>query len=245
MKAFLLAAGYGTRLRPLTDNRPKCLLPIQGVPMLAIWLEVCRRNGIDELLVNLHAHADAVREELRHNHHENGLHVRLSEEKTLLGSAGTLRLNRKWVKSEAEFWVLYADVLTNLDLRKMLQFHRRHRPIATIGLYEVSDPSRCGVVTFDDNYVVREFVEKPEKPKSHWAFSGILIGTPELLDEIPAQMPVDLGFSVLPKLAGRMLAYPIADYLLDIGTPENYRSAQTSWPGLSSLSYRKDTCECS
>jgi mannose-1-phosphate guanylyltransferase len=243
MKAFLLAAGHGTRLRPLTDNLPKCLLPIQGVSMLEIWLEVCRRNGIDELLINLHAHADAVREELNRHHHENGLKVQLSEEKSLLGSAGTLRLNRDWVKSESEFWVLYADVLTNLDLRKMMEFHRRDRPAATLGLYQVSDPKRCGVVMFDEKNVILEFVEKPENPKSHWAFSGVLVGTRELLDEIPPDLPVDLGFSVLPKLAGRMLAYPINDYLLDIGTPENYQMAQKSWPGWSARSNGKDACD--
>lgn len=238
MKAFLLAAGYGTRLRPLTDKLPKCLLPIQGVPMLAIWLELCRRNGIDELLVNLHAHADAVRRELGQQPRENGVKVQLSEETILLGSAGTLRLNRRWVESEPAFWVLYGDVLTNLDLRKMMEFHRQRGPVATIGLYQVSDPSRCGVVVFDEDYVVREFEEKPLEPKSKWAFSGILIGTRKLLDEIPEDLPVDLGFSVLPRLAGRMLAYPISDYLLDIGTPETYREAQKSWPAWS-----KKPCE--
>lgn len=243
MKAFLLAAGHGTRLRPLTDDRPKCLLPIQGVSMLEIWLEVCRRNGIDELLVNLHAHADVVREELSRHHHENGLKVQLSEEKSLLGSAGTLRLNRDWVKSEPEFWILYADVLTNLNLGKMMDFHRERHPAATMGLYEVNQPQRCGVVAFDKNNVVLEFVEKPLHPKTRWAFSGILIGTRQLLDEIPPDLPVDLGFSVLPKLAGRMLAYPIDDYLLDIGTPETYEEAQRTWPGWPTSSDRRDIRE--
>ncbi len=232
MKAFLLAAGHGTRLRPLTDKIPKCLVSIQGVPMLEIWLEVCRRAGIDEVLINVHAHVDVVRKAL--SQHKNGLKVHVSEEPILLGSAGTLLVNRDWVSSEPYFWVLYADVLTNANLTPMVHLHKSRWPAATIGLYKVKDPSRCGIVSFDNQFVVREFIEKPAHPKSSWAFSGLMIATPELLDAVPQKPLVDLGFDVLPRLAGRMLAYPIEEYLLDIGTVENYERAQASWPGLSS-----------
>jgi len=230
MKAFLLAAGHGTRLRPLTDRIPKCLVPIRGVSMLDIWLEVCRRAGISELFVNLHAHAGTVRTALASR--DLPLKVHLSEEQVLLGSAGTLLANRDWVASEGEFWVFYADVLTNVDLLPMLALHRKLRPAATLGLYQVSEPGRCGIVRFDENNVVTEFVEKPPQPKSNWAFSGIMLATPDLIDAIPQESPADLGFHVLPKLVNRMLAYPISDYLVDIGTMERYESAQISWPGL-------------
>src|SRR5437868_15251515 len=88
LKAFLLAAGHGTRLRPLTDGIPKCLVPIRGVPMLQIWLELCHLYGIDRVLINLHAHADQVRAFLRHRHY--GPPVEVVEEPELLGRAGTL-----------------------------------------------------------------------------------------------------------------------------------------------------------
>jgi mannose-1-phosphate guanylyltransferase len=229
MKAFVLAAGHGTRLRPLTDSIPKCLVPIQGVPLLEIWLEVCRRASIDEVLVNLHAHAGAVRDRLHQN--ANGMKVRLVEEPVLLGSAGTLLANRDWVAGEDCFWILYADVLTNIDLNAMLAFHRSHSPVATIGVYQVKDPSRCGVVSFDAGYVVREFEEKPAHPKSSWAFTGVMVASPQLLDVVPNRSPVDLGFDVLPQLAGQIRAYPVHEYLLDIGTLENYHLAQSTWQG--------------
>jgi NDP-sugar pyrophosphorylase family protein len=117
----------------------------------------------------------------------------------------------------------------------MLEFHEARRPAATLGLYRVPDPSRCGVVSFDEQMVIRDFQEKPALPKSHWAFSGMMIGTPALLDQIPSRYPVDFGFEVLPRLIDQMLAYPISEYLLDIGTLENYRAAQVSWPGLASM----------
>ena len=92
MKAFLLAGGHGTRLKPLTDSIPKCLLPICGTPMLQIWFDLCRRYGIDEVLINLHTHGEAVRQFIEKN--KNDLEVHLFEEETLLGSAGTLLANR-------------------------------------------------------------------------------------------------------------------------------------------------------
>lgn len=230
MKAFLLAAGNGTRLRPLTDRVPKCLLPIQGVPMLEIWLALCRRAGITEVLLNMHAHAPAVHAYLAQ--HRNGPQVKVFDEPELLGSGGTLAANRDWVAAEECFWVLYADVLTNVDLTAMLDFHRAHKVAATIGVYRVPDPSRCGIVTLDAQARVTGFVEKPANPSSNLAFSGILVATPELLESIPDERPIDLGGGVLERLAGRMAAYEGNGYTLDIGTPANYEHAQATWPGL-------------
>ena len=231
MKAFLLAGGLGTRLRPLTDSTPKCLLPIQGIPILQIWFDICRQYGIDEVLINVHAHGDAVRRFIQE--HEDRLRVRLFEEDELLGSAGTVLANQEWVRKEQSFWIFYADVLTTTNLNQMLAFHDSRGQIATIGVYEVPDPSRCGIVQTDDHGVVLEFVEKPQAPAGNLAFSGLMIATPGLLDAIPDTSPVDLGFHVLPHIVGRMAAYRIRDFVMDIGTLETFRAAQMTWPGLS------------
>jgi mannose-1-phosphate guanylyltransferase len=230
MKAFLLAAGEGTRLKPITELTPKCLVPIRGVPLLAIWLQICRDVGISDVLINLHTHADAVRSFLKTSDH--GINVSLVEETFLLGSAGTLRANRQFVRSEEFFWIFYADVLNRADLCGMIQLHKQRRPVATLGVYEVPDPRRCGIVSTRADDVIDQFVEKPNNPSSNLAFSGLMIGTGALLDEIPDHVPADIGFHVLPKLAGKMVAFPIRDYLIDIGTLENYQQAQRTWPGL-------------
>jgi mannose-1-phosphate guanylyltransferase len=120
----------------------------------------------------------------------------------------------------------------------MLKQHRRRRPAATLGVYRVSDPSRCGIVSVGEDGVIREFIEKPANPTGNLAFSGLMIGTPELIEMIPDDEPADLGFHVLPRLVGRMLAFPIDDYLIDIGTMDNYLKAQATWPGLSKDSDR-------
>jgi mannose-1-phosphate guanylyltransferase len=230
VKAFLFAAGHGARLRPLTDNVPKCLLAICGKPLLGIWLDLLRHYGVDEVLVNVHAHARAVRAYIASQ--SNGLRVKLFEERELLGSAGTLVANREWVGSSACFWALYADILTNVDLEQILRFHQARRAVATIGVHEVADASGCGIAVVSSSGIVEQFIEKPAKPPAHTAFAGILMGTPALFESIPDKRPADLGRDVLPKLAGRMVAYPIREFLLDIGTPHNYEKAQATWPGL-------------
>ena len=230
MKAFLLAAGLGTRLRPLTDSTPKCLLPVQGMPMLSIWLSLCQKHGIDEVLINTHTHGDRVRRYL--SAYEHGVKTTVMEEPVLLGSAGTLRANREWVAGDQCFWVLYADVLTRANLSQMMQFHLEHRGIATLGGYEVPDPERCGIMQVDAESRIERFIEKPKIPAGRLAFSGVMIAGSALLDAIPENLPADLGFDVLPRQAGNMFAFSISDYILDIGTLANYDLAQKTWPGL-------------
>jgi mannose-1-phosphate guanylyltransferase len=232
MKAFILAAGHGTRLRPLTEHTPKCLLPIQGVPLLEIWLEQCRNSGITDVLVNAHAHAEQVIGFARRQ--QSRVRVRVSKEKELLGSAGTLATNREFVAEEEDFFVLYGDVLTNVHMLDLRKFHGERKPAAaTLGVYEATDPARCGVVELDQLGTVQSFVEKPGEPKSNLAFTGIMMARQEIFQFIPEKRPADIGFDLLPKLVGRMAAMKISGYLRDIGTMENYQAAQTDWPGLS------------
>ncbi|MGA8500691.1 MAG: nucleotidyltransferase family protein [Candidatus Sulfotelmatobacter sp.] len=236
MKAFLLAGGHGTRLRPLTNSVPKCLLPIRGRPLLDIWLDLCARSGITEVLINPHAHSEAIERHLQRS--GSPVDVRLVREEQLLGSAGTVAANRAWVGSDPAFWILYSDVLTNTDLNRVSEFHSRHGAVATLGLYQVPDPSRCGVAVMDKKRAIIDFEEKPQTPHSNWVFSGLMIAGRGLFDVIPSHIPADLAFHVLPHLVGEMRGYPIEDYLLDIGTMSNYEKAQATWPGNGSDSDR-------
>ena len=230
MKAFLLAGGVGSRLRPLTETTPKCLLPIRGIPMLQIWFELFRRYGISEVLINLHHHGKIVHSFIEEK--KAGLSVTLFSETTLQGSAGTVLANRNWVSNEQAFWIFYADVLTTTNLDEMFEFHSKLGQIATIGVYEVADPTRCGIVQVDKSGIVSDFAEKPKLPVGNLAFSGLMLATPELLDKIPCRTPVDFGFDVLPTIVGRTAAYRISDFIIDIGTLATYQAAQAHWPGL-------------
>lgn len=234
MKAFLLSAGLGTRLRPLTEHTPKCLLPINGKPLLQIWLEHLERNGVCEVLVNTHWHYQQVESSLAS--WQGALRVTPFYEPVLLGSAGTLLANKDWVSDGNPFYILYGDNLTDVDLSRMLVFHEGHGMPFTLGVFKAEHPNRCGIAEVDEAGVVTAFVEKPDNPKSDMAAAGVYIADSRIFDFFPRdsfclELPLDLGFHVIPRLAGNMKAYPLKEFLLDIGTPESYELAQRAWPG--------------
>ena len=227
MKAFLLAAGVGSRLRPITNTIPKCMVVIDGQPLLDIWLDAFDRAGIDEVLVNLHHLPDVVR------HHIAGRTgppaVRTFFEPELQGSAGTLIANREWVDGEESFLVCYADNLTDFDLRSLVQAHREHNAIATLTVFHSERPWAGGVVEIDAGRVIG-FVEKPAKPVSDLTNAGMYAFHPSVLDEIDGMPPKDIGFDLLPRLVGRARAVLVDGYFRDIGTADAYRRAREEWP---------------
>lgn len=232
MKAMLLAAGHGTRLRPATEVLAKCLLPVAGVPLLEIWARNCVRADIGEVLINLHAHADQVEQYLRAR--DSPPSVRISREPELLGSAGTLWANREWVEGEDAFWVFYADVLVNADLRPMLDLHRQTGAVATLAVQPVAQPERCGVVSLDAGNRIAAFVEKSPNPPSRLAFTGIMLCSSRIFELPPPHPPADLGYDILPALSagGAMFAYRLPEPMLDIGTPANWERAQSMAPAV-------------
>ena len=230
MKAFLLAAGLGTRLKPLTDHTPKCLVPIAGQPLLGIWFELCARHGIREVLVNLHHLPEQVRDYVAA--WRGPLRITTVFEAELPGSAGTVSAQRAFVAGEQAFFILYADNLTDVDLSRMLAFHHTRHAEFTIALAPTDTPREKGILTLDAQGVVVDFTEKPALPRSNLANAGIYIAGPRLfaLLDGPQPRPFDFGFHVLPRLVGRMHGYAVSEYLQDIGTPAALASAERDWP---------------
>jgi len=230
VKAFLLAAGRGTRLRPLTDDIPKCLVPVKGTPLLAIWLNLFKMHGVTDVLINTHHLAPKVEGFIADD--TTGLNITVFHERRLLGSAGTVLANREFVAGQRCFIIAYADNLTNVDLGRMVEFHLGHKGVLTMGLFRTNRPRECGIAELGKDGLIGSFVEKPAEPRSDLANAGIYIASREIFDYIPRKEPVDFGFDVLPKLVGRMYGYEIKEYLMDIGTLENYARANREWPGL-------------
>lgn len=228
MKAFLLAAGIGSRLRPITDVTPKCMLAIGDRPLLDLWLDAFDRAGVNEVLVNLHHLPDAV---YRHVSDRAGPPaVRTFFEPELLGSAGTLLANREWVQGEDLFLACYADNLTDFDLQSLVKAHREYDPVATLTVFHSLNPSAGGVVEVDANDRVVGFVEKPAEPVSDLVNAGMYAFHPSVLDEIDNTPPKDIGYDMLPRLVGRARAVPVDGYFRDIGTVDAYRIAREEWP---------------
>jgi len=228
MKAFLLAAGVGSRLRPITDTIPKCMVPVGDQPMLDIWLDAFDRVGVDQVLINLHHVPDVVR---RHLEARAGTPtVRTFYEPELLGSAGTLAANRAWVDGEEMFLVCYADNLTDFDLSLLVQAHREQRAIATLTVFRSERPSAGGVMELDATGTVVGFEEKPASPVSDLVNAGMYAFHPDVLSELGGLPPCDIGYDLLPRLVGRAKALPVAGYFRDIGTIDAYERAQREWP---------------
>lgn len=228
MKAFLLAAGLGSRLRPVTDSIPKCMVPIDGKPLLDIWLDAFDRAGVNEVLVNLHHLPDVVRRHIAVRTRPPV--VRMFFEPQLLGSAGTLVANRQWVEEEKFFLACYADNLTDFDLRSLIKDHREHDAIATLAVFHSPQPSAGGVIELDADGVMIGFTEKPEKPVSDLTNGGIYAFHPSVLDEMDPVPPKDIGYDLLPRLVGRARTVLIEGYFRDIGTADAYQRTREEWP---------------
>ena len=227
MKAFLLAAGIGSRLQPITDTTPKCMLVIDERPLLDIWLDAFDRAGVDEVLVNLHHLPDVVWRHIAARKKPPA--VRTIFERELLGSAGTLKANGAWVRDEEFFLACNADNLTDFDLDSLITGHQDHDGIATLTVFHSEQPSSGGVVELDAAGTVVGFVEKPARPESDLTNAGIYAFHPQILAEID-DPPQDIGYNLLPRLVGRARAVLIDGYFRDIGTPETYRRAREEWP---------------
>jgi mannose-1-phosphate guanylyltransferase len=232
MKAFLLAAGVGSRLKPITDTTPKCMVPIAGRPMLDHWLDALAGAGVDDVMVNLHHLATTVAEHVEAR--AGSPVVLLSYEPELLGSAGTLVDNRRWVDAEKFFLVCNADNLTNFDLRSLVTFHEAGSAPATLTAFRTDRPSEAGIVEVDDAGWMRGFEEKPRRPRSCLANAGLYAFHPALLDELDARRPLDIGYDLIPRLVDRARVLPITGYFRDIGTVGAYRRAREEWPAVAS-----------
>ena len=224
VKAFLLVAGRGERLKPLTDAVPKCLLPINGKPLLEIWLEHLQRSGIHDVLINTNWRHEMVEEFVKKwvvSHMK--MQIKLFHEENLLGSAGTLLANRQWA-GEGPFFIIYGDNLTNFDLQRMLAFHYESGLPLTLRVYKGADPQRAGIVTVNDTGVITTFEEKPVKPKSDLGAGGIYVADGRFFDFFPNRHHspedgvLDLSYHVLPRMVGAMRAYESGEFSMDFGT---------------------------
>lgn len=220
VKALLLAAGLGTRLRPLTNTVPKCLIPIAGRPLLDIWVRCLSAAGIREARINTHSLADMVRSHIGQINTKGQLHLLESYEAVLLGSAGTVTANVDLVDGADLVVIIYADNLSDIDLRPLIAFHRWHDDPLTMVLFRAPNPRACGIAELDAEERIVSFIEKPAQPSSDLANAGLYVVDAAAYREIAAMKAFDLGLDVLPRFVGRMRGWLWGGYYLDIGTHE-------------------------
>ena len=226
MRAMLLAAGFGTRLRPLTDTTPKCLVPIKGQKLLGIWLERLTQSGIGPFLINTHYLSEQVEAFIEASPYKKN--VSLVNEPELRGTAGTLIVNLDFFQGEGGM-LIHGDNYCLADFTAFKLAHRNRPPecMMTMMTFRTSDPSSCGIVELNQHGVVVGFHEKVAKPPSNLANGAVYILSDELIRKLDKDFhgASDFSTEVLNLLVGHIYSYETSEVFLDIGTPETYEQA--------------------
>ena len=227
MKAVIMAGGEGTRLRPLTSNAPKPLLPLVDKPMMEHIVELLRSHGFDDIVVTVAFMANAIRNYFGDGS-EFGVRMAYATEESPLGTAGSVRNAMDHLTER--FLVISGDVLTDIDLSAIVKFHDERDALATIGLAHVDNPLEFGIVITKDDGSIERFLEKPTWGQvfSDTINTGIFVLEPEIFDYIAPDQSVDFSSEVFPALLtdGKPLYGAITDgYWEDVGTLDAYISA--------------------
>jgi mannose-1-phosphate guanylyltransferase len=234
MRALLLAAGMGTRLRPLTDSVPKCLVEINNKPLLDFWIELLIRGGITEILINLHYLHEKVRSHLEK--YDLGVNITFVYEEELLGTGGTLLKNKDFFEN-SPLMLIHADNLSHFDLLAFIKkYECREKDVEiTMMTFDATNPEECGIVELDEKGIVVAFYEKVKNPPGNLANGAVYILSPSILDYLISLGKEEIDFSteVLPHFLRRINTFHNDVYHRDIGTLESLLVARREFPTIS------------
>jgi mannose-1-phosphate guanylyltransferase len=225
MRALLLAAGYGTRLRPITDFVPKCLVPIKGKPLLQIWLENLTDAGIGPFLVNTHYLSEQVFSFVHQSKFSSM--ITLSYEPILLGTGGTMLYNHTFFENE-DGLLIHADNYCLTDFKKFIEFHQ-NRPsgcVMTLMSFKTLQPNACGILEVDENNILVKFHEKVSNPPGNLANGAVYIMTPEVIKWMIQNKATDITRDVIPNFIGRIFTFENTNIHIDIGSTSEFARAQ-------------------
>ena len=227
-RALLLAAGLGTRLRPITLERPKCLVSIGGEKLLGRWLRTLELAGCEAVLINTHYLAEQVENFLK-SWESSAMTIQSVHEPELLGTAGTLLANQEFFR-DATGLLIHADNVMAGDIGEFLKSHNEREPFCQLTMltFETDTPSSCGIVEIDDELVVQAFHEKVVDAPGNRANGALYAFEADFLDHLNLMNPVPSDFSteVIPTILGRIQSCHTQDVYLDIGTPAALTAAQ-------------------
>ncbi len=222
MKAILLAAGLGTRLRPITNKIPKCLLPVNGKPLLYTWLEKLESINVSDVLINTHYLSKDVNNSISKFDTNMGIHI-VHEEK-LLGTAGTLIKNINFCDEDT--MLIHADNYMEEDLNNFCHIHEGKplQCLMTMLTFKSNNPENCGILKVDKNDIMIDFIEKPKEFIGDHANAAVYILSPEMAQIILRDYPdaVDFSIDIIPFFKKKIITYMTNKIFADIGTPKEY-----------------------
>jgi NDP-sugar pyrophosphorylase family protein len=227
MKAMVLAAGLGTRLRPLTDDKPKCLIPLAGRPLLDWTLRWLSNFGVNECVINLHYLPNKVQDFVGEGS-QYGLQIHYSYEPELLGTAGAVKKVAPFF--DQPFYVIYSDNFSQWNLRNLVEIHEKNQAVATMAVHWREDVTQSGMVEIDQNNRILRLVEKPkpENVTSHYVNAGFYYLDTRVFNYIPDGKPCDFAFHVFPEMLRareEMYAVKMEEPVIGIDTIDAYKKA--------------------
>jgi NDP-sugar pyrophosphorylase family protein len=230
-KAFIQAGGMGMRLRPFTLEIPKPLIPLQGRPLIQHSLELLKSHGITEIYIAIGYKGEQIKNYFGDGK-TFGLNIKYIEEKEPLGTAGALKLAKKYL--DETFLLVWCDILADINLDDFVAFHKKNGGVATMALSPVEDVTQFGIAELKDSKIIN-FVEKPsrEEAPSNLNNAGYTILEPEVFKYFPDKKVISIEREVYPKIvsAGEMFGYPFPGQWYDTGTHEAYEKAIMEWKG--------------
>jgi len=224
MKGLILAGGQGTRLRPLTINTPKPIVPVANSPFLLYQIDLMKSGGIDEIILSLSYQPRKI-EDLLKDGTDYGVYIRYAVEAAPLGTGGAFKYAEEHINATTV--VFNGDVLTALDLAAVIAHHRRYGAVATIVLTPVENPSAYGLVETSREGWVQRFIEKPgpDEITCNTINAGVYVLEPSVLQYMPKNEPYSFERGLFPTLLDhkeKVLSYILDKYWIDIGTPAKY-----------------------
>ena len=231
LRALLLSAGFGTRLRPITNKIPKCLVEINNKPILEHWLTKLEEINCEKVLINSHYLHSQVSEYLL-NRKKSAMIIELKYEKQLLGTAGTLLKNYKFFEN-SKILMIHADNMTDFDISSFIDFdaQKRDKCVLSMLTFKTNKPNSCGIVVTDKNMVLRQFYEKPNNPPTNIANCAIYIFQDDFINLLLKDFPdvKDFSTEVIPNYLGKIMTFYTDQEFIDIGTPESLKLARQTF----------------
>ncbi len=220
MKAVVLAGGKGTRLRPITLNKPKPLVPVHNKPILDYIIEKLPKE-VDEILLA----CNFEKKQIEKYYRDKEMQVTVVDEPEPLGTGGAVKNMEQFI--DDDFLVFNGDILSSLDIKKFIEFHKEKGGVGSLSLWRVEDPTRYGIIGTNEDGSVTGFKEKPSKEEvfSHWINAGMYAYSPKIFDYIEENKKVSMEHEVFPKIIDELFGYKFNGYWIDIGTPSSYLEA--------------------
>ncbi len=229
MKAVIIAGGLGTRLRPLTYNLPKPVVPLVNIPMVMHQISLLARHGIRDIILNLHYLPESIKTILS-KERELGVNLEFSIEENPLGTCGAVKNAEEFFNDEP-LLVFNGDTISDINLTELIEFHKKNKAKTTITLVKVPDPTPYGLVVTDESGRIKEFIEKPTYQKGgvNTINAGVYVIDPSVWKKVPTKQNYSFEKQLFPdfiKSKEPFYAFVSDGYWIDIGTPEKYKLAQ-------------------